>query len=138
MNDHIENRLTAYHDGALEVAETDRIRAHLESCSACSSASADHLRFEELLVEATSSESAVSLWPAIEERLRPQLPFRLTFRFAGGMAFAAALGIIIALTLPSRAPTAGPVDGDIWASLGYGLVDGNPSSLTTLETGAGR
>ncbi|MBZ0268586.1 zf-HC2 domain-containing protein [bacterium] len=135
MSEHVEGRFTAYHDGALAPAETERIRFHLETCASCREAYEDHVRLEALLERATATpERSASMWPDVSARLHPRRPFRLTFGLAGGMAFAAAAGIALSVALPARTPTAA-VETNLWDALGYGLVDGAPAALAAFETG---
>jgi predicted anti-sigma-YlaC factor YlaD len=132
MSEHVEDRLTAYPDGALDPADSERIRAHLESCSTCRSAYEEHARFEMLLTEATQEfEPSSSLWPGIAGRLESP---RMRLRLAGGMAFAAAAGVALALLLPGPTPTAA-ADTDLWTALGYGLIDGEPAALAAFDEG---
>jgi anti-sigma factor RsiW len=132
MSEHVEDRLTVYHDGALDADEAERIRAHLESCATCRAAYEDHRRFETLLEEATGEPDAKpSLWPGVAARLEPP---RRRLRLASGMAFAAAAGVALALLLPGPA-TSEAADTDAWSTLGYGLVDGEPAALAAFDAG---
>jgi anti-sigma factor RsiW len=136
MSEHVERRLTAYHDGALDRAESESVRLHLDTCAACRSASEEHLRFEALLDEATAvSAQSRSLWPGVKARLEPRRA-RLTFGFAGGMAAAAVAGVVLSLALPARTPTA-TFETDPWQALGYGVVDGTPTALAAFDLGVG-
>ncbi len=134
MTEHVELRLSAYHDGSLDPAESERVRAHLETCSSCLSTSEEHRRLEALLTEATeTAQPSTSLWPGVAARLEPRPALRLTFRFAGGLAFAAAAGIALSLAVPTRTPIA-EVEADLWDALGYGLVNNAPATLAALDT----
>ncbi len=136
MAEHVKVRLTAYASGELDPGDSERIRVHLESCAECRSAYEEHARFETLLQEATLSLAPTeSLWPKVAARLQAPAAFHFTFRLAGGMAFAAAIGIVVSLAIPTTTPTdAG--GGDLWSTLDYGLVDGAPVALSAFDAGS--
>ena len=67
--DHIRTELGAYVLGALEPAEADSVREHLERCSRCASEHAEIAQLPALLTLAEPIESAPPLAPAVEERV---------------------------------------------------------------------
>ena len=137
MSDHVEHRLTTYHEGAFDSAEAARIRAHLASCSACRAADEDHVRFEALLSEAVqvADPPPAFLWTRVAAQMHRRPAFRLTFRFAGGMALASVVGMALSFAVPTGSSAGSAVvEEDLWTVFDYGLVDGAPTALVALET----
>jgi anti-sigma factor RsiW len=134
VNEHVDHRLTAFHDGALDPAESERIRAHLESCTACRSAYEEHLQFEALLNEAVQTAAPPAfMWTRVSARLRERSSRRFTFRLAGGMVLASAVGIALSLTVSTQPPLSA-IEEDLWSAFDYSLVDGPPAALVAFDT----
>lgn len=137
MSEHVDRKLDAYHDGRLDPAESDRVRAHLERCADCRAASEEHQRFESLLLRAARPESAPtrSLWPGVRARLAPagRERRRPSAGFAGGMALAAAAGIALSVLLPEREPASSSAETTLWQALDYGAASGTPINLAAFE-----
>ena len=137
MSDHVEHRLTAYHDRALDSAEAAPIRAHLASCSACCAVDEDLVRFEALLSEAVSvtDPPPAFLWTRVAAQMHRRPAFRMTFRFAGGVALASVVGLALSFAVPTGSSAGfAVVEEDLWTAFDYGLVDGAPAALAALET----
>jgi anti-sigma factor RsiW len=67
--DHVRTELGGYVLGALEPAEADSVREHLERCSECAREHAAIAQLPALLTLAEPIESAPPLAPAVEERV---------------------------------------------------------------------
>jgi hypothetical protein len=73
--DHVRTELGAYVLGALEPAEADSVREHLERCSECAREHASIAQLPQLLTLAEPIESAPPVAPAVEERVLDAIAF---------------------------------------------------------------
>jgi anti-sigma-K factor RskA len=113
--DHVRTELGAYVLGALEPAEADSVREHLQRCSECAREHAAIAQLPALLTLAEPIESAPPLAPAVEERVldavalerghhEPRRARRLPFRprlipVAAAAAFVAVVAVALVLAL---------------------------------------
>ncbi len=68
----VEEQLSAYHDGMLDAAAADKVRAHLATCTHCAAILADYARFDQLLAQAPRHAPA----PELRNRIFTSPAFR--------------------------------------------------------------
>jgi anti-sigma factor RsiW len=133
MSEHIEHRLTAFHDGTLTPIEAEHVRTHLECCLTCSAAYKKHLRFEALLDKVILTPAPPAfLWTRVQAHLNTRTPRRLSLGLAGSMVLASAVGIALSFALPAT-PSQVASEETLWSALDYGLANGPPSALAAFE-----
>ncbi len=68
----VEEQLSAYHDGMLDAATTEQVRAHLATCERCSAVLADYARFDHVLAHLPRYTPA----PELRDRIFSSPAFR--------------------------------------------------------------
>jgi WD40 repeat protein len=102
----VEEQLSAYHDGELDAAASEHVRAHLATCARCSAVLADYARFDQALAHLPRYAPA----PELRDRVFSSPAFREILR--GDAADASSLPA--AARMPSPTARLMPQAARVW------------------------
>jgi anti-sigma factor RsiW len=119
-----EDRILAYLSGELVETEAVQVREHLQTCGECQRVSRELRALQRLLDSDVTPEPLGPVWPAVRARIQPTIRQPHRWRWVMATATAAAVGVLIGLSVRTKAP---PAQSD----LGYPLWSAVSSSLSS-------